>query len=553
MKWLAGIVFGAIALAQPATVTVTDTLRLANGSFCGGQITVSWITFTSMDGVRIQGGSLPVAVNPATGVFTVNLVPTNTVSTPAQGFYTIRYDLRPTICAAATSTWKIPASGPVGLSGVETVSIPPPPQIPVNSLANPPVPGTYELCFVGGIVQWGTCGGATVIAGTTRQIKAVSASGVVTLSLQPDLLLAGQSANGTDMVSGSRFTDTSPTGNFMNFKSLAGASLWQVDITGTLQAGTVPFARFSVTAANIVSLFSGCSGTLFMAADGACHSSGTGTVTSFSAGTGAPFFTTSVATATSTPALSFNITSQSANCVFAGPTTGAAAAPTCRALVGADMPNPSSSTLGGIESFAAATHQWINSISTLGVPGSTQPACADLSDFASGCNHVAPANTSSVSHQWFNSYTQSTGVFGQTQPAFTDISGTATAAQIPSNVRIRAIGAGFDGSGSALTSGATATSYFTVPFACTISAWNITVDTGTITFDVWKVATGTAIPTSGNSITASALPAISSGTAVHSTTLTGWTTSVAANDIFAVNINTVASATKASLIVECDQ
>ena len=119
------------------------------------------------------------------------------------------------------------------------------------------------------------------------------------------------------------------------------------------------------------------------------------------------------------------------------------------------------------------------------------------------------------------------------------------------NQNIRSIGAGFDGGGSALTSGASQTTYFTVPFACTIQAWNITVDTGTITFDIWKIATGTAIPTVANTITASALPAISTGTAIHSTTLTGWTVSVSANDIFGVNVNTVSTATKASLILQC--
>lgn len=130
------------------------------------------------------------------------------------------------------------------------------------------------------------------------------------------------------------------------------------------------------------------------------------------------------------------------------------------------------------------------------------------------------------------------------------LGGTYTPA-VTSNTRMRAVGAGFDGGGSALTSGSTATAYFTVPFACTISAWDATVDTGTITFDVWKVATGTAIPTVTNTITSSALPAISTGTALHSTTLTGWTTSVSADDIFGININTVATATKASLILEC--
>lgn len=65
---------------------------------------------------------------------------------------------------------------------------------------------------------------------------------------------------------------------------------------------------------------------------------GSGTVTSFSAGNLSPLFTTSVATATTTPALSFTLTNQSANLVYAGPSTGAAAAPTFRSLVVADLP-----------------------------------------------------------------------------------------------------------------------------------------------------------------------------------------------------------------------
>jgi len=53
------------------------------------------------------------------------------------------------------------------------------------------------------------------------------------------------------------------------------------------------------------------------------------------------------------------------------------------------LANPSSTTLGGIESFAAQSNKWINSISTSGIPGATQPACADLSDAASGCSTAA--------------------------------------------------------------------------------------------------------------------------------------------------------------------
>lgn len=95
------------------------------------------------------------------------------------------------------------------------------------------------------------------------------------------------------------------------------------------------------------------------------------------------------------------------------------------------------------------------------------------------------------------------------------------------------------------------TAYLQVASACTISSWTITVNAGTATFDVWKVANGTAIPTSANTITASALPAIASGTVATSSTLTGWSTSVAAGDIFGFNLKTVATATYASLQLAC--
>ena len=120
-----------------------------------------------------------------------------------------------------------------------------------------------------------------------------------------------------------------------------------------------------------------------------------------------------------------------------------------------------------------------------------------------------------------------------------------------SNTLIRSIGGGFDGGGSALSTGGV--TYFTVPFACTIAAYNITVDTGTISFDVWKIGTGTAIPTVSNTILSGGYLALSTGTALHSTsTALFTTTTVSADDIFGIDIEAVSSATKASLILQCN-
>lgn len=107
--------------------------------------------------------------------------------------------------------------------------------------------------------------------------------------------------------------------------------------------------------------------------------------------------------------------------------------------------------------------------------------------------------------------------------------------------------------GSALTAASTTTDYLTVPFACTISAYNLNIDAGTITVKFWKVATGTAIPTSGNSINTSGV-GISSGTAIHSTTVSDFTTTtVTANDIMAMNVTAVATAAFVNGVLQCGQ
>lgn len=65
---------------------------------------------------------------------------------------------------------------------------------------------------------------------------------------------------------------------------------------------------------------------------------GGGTVTSVSTGNLAPLFTASIANPNTTPALSFSLSTQAVNTVFAGPGSGGSAAPTFRALVANDIP-----------------------------------------------------------------------------------------------------------------------------------------------------------------------------------------------------------------------
>lgn len=118
-----------------------------------------------------------------------------------------------------------------------------------------------------------------------------------------------------------------------------------------------------------------------------------------------------------------------------------------------------------------------------------------------------------------------------------------------SNSKTGGISATIDGGGAAISTGKTK-GYFTAPFGGTITGWSISVDTGTLTFKVWKIATGTAVPTVANVINTSGV-AISSGTSVRSATVTDFTsTTITAGDIVAFQITAVSGPTEATLAIE---
>jgi hypothetical protein len=175
------------------------------------------------------------------------------------------------------------------------------------------------------------------------------------------------------------------------------------------------------------------------AANPAWSAVGSGSVQSVALALPSSILTVSGSPVTTTGTLTGTLATQTANTVWAGPTTGAAAPPTFRALVGADLPNPSASTLGGIQSTVGASHQWISSISTSGVPGLTQPAFTDISGTVAAAQLPNPSastlggieSLAAVTSKWINQISTS-GVPSATQPNFTDLAGSASLAQLPS-------------------------------------------------------------------------------------------------------------------------
>jgi hypothetical protein len=85
---------------------------------------------------------------------------------------------------------------------------------------------------------------------------------------------------------------------------------------------------------------------------------------------------------TSSGTLTGSLATQSANTIWAGPASGAAANPGFRALTGADLPLPTSTSLGGVQSKAAVTSNWLRSLGTDGVLTASQPGFSDISGTA---------------------------------------------------------------------------------------------------------------------------------------------------------------------------
>ena len=110
---------------------------------------------------------------------------------------------------------------------------------------------------------------------------------------------------------------------------------------------------------------------------GSC-STGSGTVSSVGLAM-PPMFSVSGSPVTGSGTLTASLVNQNANLIMAGPGSGSAAAPTFRSLVGADLPAPTASTLGGVKSVTCAGGQFLNQISTGGVAN-----CATSSGSSSG-------------------------------------------------------------------------------------------------------------------------------------------------------------------------
>jgi hypothetical protein len=106
-----------------------------------------------------------------------------------------------------------------------------------------------------------------------------------------------------------------------------------------------------------------------------------------------------------------------------------------------------------------------------------------------------------------------------------------------------------DGSGAAITTGIKGD--IMIPFACTINQVNLLADqSGSIAVDIWKDTYANFPPTDADTITASAVPTISSATKDEDATLTDWTTAIAAGSILRFNVDSCTTITRCTLVLK---
>jgi hypothetical protein len=181
-----------------------------------------------------------------------------------------------------------------------------------------------------------------------------------------------------------------------------------------------------------------------------------GTVTSVALTTPGVFYSVSGSPVTGAGTLALALINQLANCVFAGPSSGASATPSCRALVAADLPSHThaftdiTGTTTNAQLPITLSSKTFDNTNTANFKGSlftlldatdtTKQARFDLSNVATATTrtvNIPDANSTtaqakSATTSQFITSMSAQGVFTAAQAAFTDISGTASSSQIPS-------------------------------------------------------------------------------------------------------------------------
>jgi len=109
-----------------------------------------------------------------------------------------------------------------------------------------------------------------------------------------------------------------------------------------------------------------------------------------------------------------------------------------------------------------------------------------------------------------------------------------------------------DGGGSALTTGVKG--FLEIPYSCTINSVTILADqSGSVVVDLWVDTYANYPPTDADTITASAVPTITTATKAQDTTLTGWSKSLTKGSVIGYNVDSATTVTRVTISLKVDK
>jgi len=491
-----------------------------------------------------------------------------------------------TLTATATTAVTLPVTGTLAtLAGSETLTNKSVNGVTLTAAGTATTflagTGSYTAPFT--LTTTGTSGAATFTSGTLNIPQYTGGSG--TQSIVTANKTSNYTALSTDTGKELYFSGTGPFTLTMPASPASGDYFYVSNRTGnTLATSGGPISPGGTTVATnavVLLVYNSTNGAWEMITM-ASGSGGSGTVTSVDVSGGTTGLTTSGGPVTSSGTITLAGTLVGANggtgvnnsgktiTLGGNLTTSGAFATTLTATGTTTVTLPTTGTLYGTASGSITSAQLATSLSdetgsgaavfatspTLVTPALGTPSSATLTN-ATGLPIVAgTTGTLTETRGGTNQTTYTTGdiLYASAANTLSKLAPGTSGTVLTSNgagvaPSYQAAGAQKRGVGCVATAIGKTIGYAVFPQAGTITAWNIVVLSGTATFKVWKVATGTASPTVSNSINTSGV-SITTGTAIRSTTLTDFTiTTVTANDIFAFQM-TAGTATDVSFFLE---
>jgi hypothetical protein len=423
-----------VVFAQAPTTTVQDTVYNASGAPASGTVLVSWSAFTTAGGTAVPAGTTTATIG-ANGLLSLTLVP-NVGATPMGSYYTAVFHLSDG--TTSREYWVVPAVVPGGapatLAAIRNQVLPTSVAMQtvskqyVDSAIAAAVTGTPEesspYVLKAGDTMMGPLSLPADPVNTNQAADkhyvdtsvAAVGSGNISVTRLPLFGASGAShaagivpdpgatagstrylrEDGTWVVPAGGSGGSSGSGTVTNVAVGAWPSWLTPTVTSAATTPSIAVAASAIPNAALANSAVTVNGQSCVLGSTCTIAAGSGTVTSVTAGSLSPLFSASVATGTTTPAISFTASTAAQGAFLAGPGSGGSGAYSFRSIVAADVPTLNQSTTGNAATATA----------------------------------LAATPTQATSGQYCTGVT-ATGNCNSAQVTFALLSGTATATQLP--------------------------------------------------------------------------------------------------------------------------